>query len=276
MDTAIIVGVKTSCRDRAANHQRTWLLLSLLLFPALLTAEESWPLSNGDSINATLISYRNGTVILAVPDSGRQLLQIEAFAPESRERIRARFPDGDRRESKATTAKPAETKNKQPPPEPEPAPAPVRPELPHLSNRSIGNYPPDFRVTAAGSPEPIEFKTFRGKLVLVHFFSPRVEISIQSLPVLTDLHEKYASKGLQMIYVAMAGNRNVALAIRRQAGISWPGALDRDGELAKAWGIQMLPTVVLVNQAGIIVSDNLRISEIESEIRKHLGLPPEE
>lgn len=250
--------------------------MGALLLSGILAWGDTWRLKNGSELQGEVMSFRNGMVVLSTA-GGRQLLQIEAFMEEDQERIRKAFPGGDR----AQRPPPPERKKPDTPAKPEKEPgkevpeAPARDQLPHLRYTSIGDYPPEFQVTSPGSPTAVDFRSFRGRLVLVHFWSPRVEVSLQTLPELVKLHEKYSPMGLQMVDIALERNRPTVVNIRRQAGITWPGAVDRDQKLSNAFGIQMLPTVVLVNHAGVIVSDNRRISEIEAEIRKHMGLPPE-
>lgn len=76
---------------------RSWIFLfSLSLFLLPLSAE-TWTLKEGTSLEARLLSFQRGTVILQARDGGKLLYQIEKFIEEDQERIRSLFPGGERK-----------------------------------------------------------------------------------------------------------------------------------------------------------------------------------
>jgi len=255
-------------------------LIGLLILAAVAHPEEEkeeWNLEKEGKLEATLLSYRNGVVILQKEGGQKMLLQIEKFTPEDRERIRERFPEGDRTEKRRTPPPGKESTLRELQPEnlskKGNADTPPRKPLPHLRNTSIGDYPPDFSVTVWGDPKPIEFESFRGDLVLVYFWSPDSEGSVNLLPFVAKINEVYGPLGLKVVSIAVDSRRPLVKSIEKQHEVTWPSATDRGKKIAEAWGIQMLPTFVLVSQSWIIVSDNTRADEIQGEIRQYLGLP---
>lgn len=77
-----------------------------------------------------------------------------------------------------------------------------------------------------------------------------------------------------MVSVALEKQRGVMNTYEKQFGVTWPGAIDRSQKIAQSFGVHALPTFVLVDQNGFIVSDNARPNQIEGDIRKYLGLEP--
>lgn len=255
--------------------RRISLLVLFSLSLVFTCLAETWTLREGQTLEAELLSYRRGTVILQKPGGGKLLYQIDRFVEADQERIRMAFPEEAVPEKKADP-KPENKAPATPHVNPEkPLAIPEKeskPPLPHLLNTSIGERPPPFQFYPQGEPDPLELEDYRGNLVLVHFWSPRSSVSMESLPYLVKLQEAYGSLGLKFVSIAIEPNRAVMNNVEQQVGLTWPAAIDRSQKISNAWGIQMLPTFALIDQNGFIVSDNARVSEIEGVIRGYLGL----
>ena len=249
----------------------------------------SWTLLDrqGTTIEAELVSFKNGTVILKKDAGGKVLYQIDAFSEADRAYILQRFPDGEavKRKSRTTYGKARlaedgfidfepelnrETGQKKAQAE-TPTATGLAP-LPHLRGLRLGAPAPKLEVYPQGSPDPIPLNNYRGQLVLVIFWSPRDAASMDSMPYLVDIYTRYADKGIEFVGIGMEQSRPTLNQTEKQLGITFPARQDRAQQIAGSWGVTYLPTMVLIDQNGIVVRDNLRLVEVEPEIRKYLGL----
>ena len=250
-----------------------------VLFYGNLRAEQ-WTLEDGDTLEAEILSFQRGTVILQKPDGGKLLYQIEKFIAEDQNRIREAFPGGERpqkvdpdsSEKRANSPPSGSTKTPKASPKETTSPEKSVPRMAPLRNTSIGDRPPEFFFYAQGSPESLTLEAYRGNLVLIHFWSTQSPVSVEHLLTLKALHQQYSSHGLKMISIALEKQRSVMNNFEKQFGVSWPAAIDRSQKIAQSFGVHALPTFVLVDQNGYIVSDNARPNQIEGDVRKYLGL----
>jgi thiol-disulfide isomerase/thioredoxin len=123
------------------------------------------------------------------------------------------------------------------------------------------------RATAMGKPfafahttpegEAIRTKDCLGKVVLVHFWASWSEPSVESLPRLIELQERYASRGLQLIGVNVDANRASMEKVRKRYEMPWPLYFDAkgfDNAVFVEWGVRALPAYFLIDHEGILRS----------------------
>jgi hypothetical protein len=95
------------------------------------------------------------------------------------------------------------------------------------------------------------------------------------LPEVARLHEEYASRGLVVIGVHDAsGNPEGIEQVLREKGIEYPVMRDTEArETFSAYRIMGIPHLILVGKDGTIVADGKPLREIETLIRRQLGVP---
>lgn len=120
--------------------------------------------------------------------------------------------------------------------------------------------------------------SFEGKVTVLNFWSTSCVPCIQEMPVFSQMHRKYESRGLQIIAVAlpMDDSRQVAnLAVKGK----WPFkvAYDADGSLTREWGknspIHAIPRTFIINRQGRVVDDftgSVTATQLDGMIRKLL------
>jgi peroxiredoxin len=72
-----------------------------------------------------------------------------------------------------------------------------------------------------------------------------------TMPRLNAWHEKYADQGLHIIGLSSEDDGDIKKAIDERH-LSYPIARDEDGVAARAFGVTALPTLVVVDRAGIV------------------------
>lgn len=248
-----------------------------------LSARTWTPADGSPSFEAELVSFRHGTVILQMTDGSKTLRQIDTLSPADRDFIRAQFPAGDARETAGpttdysasgspapATSSPAPAAPATPSPGQGASPKPAAP-LPHLANVKIGDFPPDLTLYPQGQPEGFALRDRRGKPILLTFWNPRETSSQQIMQFIVTLHKKYEPLGLQVFSVGREANRPSLKQMEKQLGITWPSAQDRNGSIAKTWGLRFYPTLVFIDPTGRVVRDNLQPGEVEALLRPYFG-----
>ncbi|MFN3809151.1 MAG: TlpA family protein disulfide reductase [Roseateles asaccharophilus] len=95
-----------------------------------------------------------------------------------------------------------------------------------------------------------ELAQARGKVVLLNFWASWCEPCRSEMPSLELLAQKYEARGLQVLAV---NHRETDAALRRfvqQMPVDLPILRDADGAVARAYGVRIFPTSVLIARDG--------------------------
>ena len=105
----------------------------------------------------------------------------------------------------------------------------------------------------------LAFHQLRNRPVLVTFWATSCPSCVAEIPHLVELYNRYHSRGLEIIAIAMAydpPNRVVELTELRR--LPYTVALDLDGAAARAFdNVRLTPTSFLISPAGRIVHRQL-------------------
>jgi thiol-disulfide isomerase/thioredoxin len=111
--------------------------------------------------------------------------------------------------------------------------------------------------TLAG--EELQLDNYKGQVVLLNFWATWCEPCKRELPALEQAHQQYGTQGLVIIGVnltddELAQGRDAAAiqTFLTQFGVSYPIALDIEGEVANAYRIFPLPTSFFIDGTGRI------------------------
>jgi thiol-disulfide isomerase/thioredoxin len=147
------------------------------------------------------------------------------------------------RESEADAAAPAE---------PLPPPGPIRADLPDLGEaRELTN---DVWINAA---EPVTLASQRGRVVLLEFWTFGCINCKRTVPWIRSWQERFADRDFSIVsvhYPEFSSEReygNVLKATQDQ-GITYPVALDNEGDTWRAYGQRYWPTTYLIDKSGHI------------------------
>ncbi len=119
----------------------------------------------------------------------------------------------------------------------------------------------------------VDLRNQKGKVVIIHYWATWCEPCKQDLSVLKDMQAKYGKENVVMIGVNVDNQRSDAEAYLKENPLPWsqlyePGGLD--SRLSNELGVLTLPTMLLLDKEGKVISRNLHAGEVDRELRSLL------
>lgn len=141
-----------------------------------------------------------------------------------------------------------------------------------LDKISIGNIAPEF---SAQSPvgEIIKLSDYRGKFLLLDFWASWCGPCRQENPNLVKIYQQYKNKNFTILGFSLdseAANWNKAI---KQDQLTWDQVSELQGwesPIALTYGINEIPSSLLLNPEGKIIAKNLRGKELEDFLASQL------
>ncbi|KXZ24137.1 thiol-disulfide oxidoreductase ResA [Bacillus nakamurai] len=109
----------------------------------------------------------------------------------------------------------------------------------------------NFKLTQLNG-EPIELKQLKGKAVLVNFWGSWCEPCKNEMPSIQEAYNHYKKDKFEIVAVNVQESDIAVKSFMKSYGLSFPIALDKEGEVYRSWEIFNLPTSVFINPDGII------------------------
>ncbi len=133
------------------------------------------------------------------------------------------------------------------------------------------------RIDLLGSKFEIEYKDIRdkvvktddyaGKFVIVDFFASWCQPCLSEVPRLKKYAAKYKDKGLEVLAISLDETREALDKYLATAELPWPVIHDNSEDpfdrLQLKFGVAALPTVLLLNKEGTVVSLEARGAELD-------------
>ncbi len=118
----------------------------------------------------------------------------------------------------------------------------------------------------------LKLSQLRGKPVVLHYWATWCEPCKQDMKMLRRLQSQYAKAGLQLVGVNVDVTPNMATSFLKENPLPWPQMFDNGGlessSLAMQFGVQTLPTMMLIDGDGKLVRHNVRMAELDAELDK--------
>jgi thiol-disulfide isomerase/thioredoxin len=131
---------------------------------------------------------------------------------------------------------------------------PVQQVAPPSDGNLVGSMRPDFEL-ASNRGDMVSAEDFRGKTVLINFWATWCAPCREEMPMLVDLQSEHASKGLQVVGIALDDSKVVDNFVNA-FGISYPVLVGEADvfNVSAAFGNRegVLPFSVLIDRKGVI------------------------
>lgn len=137
---------------------------------------------------------------------------------------------------------------------------------------AIGQPAPDFELFDFEG-NSYKLSDFKGQLVLLDFGASWCHWCKKQKPYLENAYEKFADKGLQIIYISLDKDRDAWKRDLENEKYKWLALSDLkawQGDVAKRYNIQGVPHIFLINRKGEIVESDARGPRMEEAILENM------
>ena len=114
---------------------------------------------------------------------------------------------------------------------------------------------PDFNLKGLDSRE-YRLADFRGKKVLINFWTTWCPYCLEEMPLLQKFHEQNKDGGWQVLTVDITSSEKSLADVQnyiKSKGFTFPVLLDEKGEVASRYGVRSIPASYILNEQGQII-----------------------
>jgi cytochrome c biogenesis protein CcmG, thiol:disulfide interchange protein DsbE len=122
-------------------------------------------------------------------------------------------------------------------------------DSPQLAN---GTPAPSFSLERLGGGTAKFPEDYRGQLVAIRFWADWCPFCKSEMTALEPVYQRLKDLGFRILAVNVRQDAETASTFVRGLGISYETLLDSTGEVARAYGVQGLPTTFFVDKTGIL------------------------
>lgn len=124
--------------------------------------------------------------------------------------------------------------------------------------------------------ETFDWDSYRGKIVLVDFWASWCGPCRAEIPNMKRNLEAYADRGFAIVGINLDDTHEACNRYVEQEEIGWPNLVGQEGEsnpMVTFYGISAIPTAILVDREGNVVSLRARGNELDRLLAEMLGEP---
>jgi peroxiredoxin len=115
-----------------------------------------------------------------------------------------------------------------------------------------GQPAPIFQATSLAGGNVKVPADLTGKVVAIRFWADWCPYCRKEMAELQPVYARLHGRGLEILAVNVAQNRETAQRFIEPLGIQYPVLLDPEGVTARAYGVQALPITLLLDRRGIV------------------------
>ncbi len=122
------------------------------------------------------------------------------------------------------------------------------------------------------SGSPVSLDSYKGRVVLVAFFTTWCPSCQDEMPQLQTLYEKYRSRGFDVLGVNIKGSLDDVKSFIAAYKIGFPVVLDDDGAVSQQYKVRYIPRIFIFDKSGkmLFQAQYLPMDMLEKEVVKDL------
>lgn len=119
----------------------------------------------------------------------------------------------------------------------------------HCNAATISGKAPDFTLKS-NTGKNLRLSDFRGQVVMLNFWASWCGPCRQEMPILDQLHLRYAKLGFTMLGVNVEEDSSKANAYLKDIPVSFPILYDTANQTSKLYNVSAMPTTVIIDRNG--------------------------
>lgn len=117
---------------------------------------------------------------------------------------------------------------------------------------SNGQSAPEFQLDYLQHGDAYFPHDFAGKVVVIRFWADWCPFCETEMRAIEPVYQKYRQQGLIVLALNVRQDRETATAFISKLDISYDVLLDREGEVARTYGVLGLPTTFIIDRDGML------------------------
>jgi thiol-disulfide isomerase/thioredoxin len=123
----------------------------------------------------------------------------------------------------------------------------------------------------------VSLNAFKGKVVVVQFWATWCKTCTEDLPQLKALYQEFRGKPFEIVGVNLdeTADTQSIQAYLTQHGVPWTQIVQQQGQrgpIATGLGLVSLPTMLLIDQKGVVVNRGAAVADLKTEVPELLGI----
>ncbi|NBB90670.1 MAG: redoxin domain-containing protein [Spirochaetes bacterium] len=112
----------------------------------------------------------------------------------------------------------------------------------------------DFELPILSSDTRRSLASFEGNVVLLNFWASWCPPCIEEMPSMQSLYERLGGAGFEIVAVNLQEDPKTVRSFMDENGYDFPVLLDRNGRIAREYGVRGIPTSYLVHSDGRLLA----------------------
>jgi peroxiredoxin len=112
----------------------------------------------------------------------------------------------------------------------------------------------DFELPVLGADTQRSLDSFEGDVVLLNFWASWCPPCIEEMPSMQALYEDIGGDGFEIVAVNLQEDPGTVRSFMDEQGFDFPVLLDRNGTVAREYGVRGIPTSYVVDARGRLVA----------------------
>ena len=129
---------------------------------------------------------------------------------------------------------------------------------PHdIKTGTVGKPAPAFALPSLADGTTISLDQYKGKVVVINFWSSWCIPCKEENPALTNVWERYRGTDVVLIGIVFQDSAAAAREYTARLGNTWPSAVDDSGQVALAYGVFGPPETYFIGSDGVIAGRHI-------------------